>query len=82
MAAPIFSAIVNAAGKTIFRKKGRFISKQQFIRQSGRTPEVSTLAQRLQAEIGPPIGGGDWVSRVRQSAEKFIEFLADENELG
>ena len=82
MAAPLFSAIVDEAGKTILRKAGRFISKKAFELQSGRSTQVSTLAQRMHAEIGPPMGGGDWVSRTRQSAEKFTEFLADSNELG
>ena len=91
MAAPIFSSAVNKFGRTIFRKAGRFISEstfrqgtravaQQFRkRDTGRQPN---LAKLLMDTIGPPIGGGNWVSRVRQSASRFQELLGDNNELG
>ena len=83
MAVPIVTAIVNKLGRTIYRQAGRFISRSTFLRESGQVPRTATeISRRLMAEIGPPIGGGDWVSRVRQSADKFIEFLADENQLG
>ncbi len=96
MAGPIVTAIVNKVGRTIYRKAGRFISESQFVRESklitghragaGRfdkgTKSVSDIARRMTAEIGPPIGGGDWVSRVRGSTEKFTDFLADSNQLG
>lgn len=75
MASPIFTAIINQAGRTIYRGLGgRFISKKTF--------ERGSLAHRVMAEIGPPIGGGDWVSRVRQSSQRFIDIMADDNQLG
>jgi len=83
MAAPIVTAIVNKVGQTIYRQSGRFISRHTFLRESGRVPKTASgLARALLEEMGPPIGGGDWVSRVRKSAERFTEVLADENELG
>lgn len=101
MAVPLVTAVVNAAGRTIYRKAGRFISKQTFLRDSrriaaglkgagqfvsraahARSLSTAGVAQRLMQEIGSPIGGGDWVSRVRKSSEKFVDMLADNNQLG
>lgn len=101
MPTPLVTAAVNAAGKTIYRQAGRFISKNKFLRESRRIPagikgagqfvsraafarglEKSGIAQRLMDEIGAPIGGGDWVSRVRKSSDKFTDMLADNNQLG
>lgn len=57
---------------------GQFISRQAH----AQSLSTSGVAQRLMAEIGPPLGGGDWVSRVRKSAEKFVDLLGDANQLG
>ena len=83
MATPLVTAVVNKVGKTIYRQAGRFISRNTFLRESGRVPKTAAgIARRIMAEIGPPIGGGDWVSRVRKSTERFTDVLAEENELG
>ena len=101
MAAPIISAAVNAAGRQIFRKAGRFISKSTYLRELRRIPKglegagrfvsaakhargltKSGVAKLMKDIFGSPIGGGNWVSRVRESTEKFIELLGDENALG
>lgn len=57
---------------------GRFLSRADH----ARSLSVSEVAQRIHAEIGPPLGDANWVSRVRKSTEKFIDFLADENAIG
>lgn len=101
MAVALVTAVVNSVGRTIYRKAGRFISKNTFLRESRRIPaglkgagrfvsrarharalSSSGLAQRLMEEIGAPIGGGNWVSRVRKSTERFTDLLADDNTLG
>lgn len=101
MATPLVTAIVNKAGKTIYRQGGRFISKNKFLTESrriqkgvkgagqfmsrakhARSLDDRALAQRLLDEMGPPIGGGNWVARVRKSTEKFMDLLADDNQLG
>ena len=43
---------------------------------------IQQIADRLNNVFGPPIGGGNWVSRVRTSTEKFEDILADGNQLG
>ena len=94
------TAIVNAVGRTIFRKAGRFISRNTYLREIRRIPKgvegagrfiskiqhaggltQAGLAQQLQAMFGPPIGGGNWVSRVRKSTERFIDLAAEGNAL-
>lgn len=96
MATPLVTAVVNKLGKTIFRQGGKFISRSTFLREVRRGPGgrfVSAvkharsltkpgLAQHILDVLGPPIGGGDWVSRVRKSEERFIELLGDSNQLG
>lgn len=101
MAAAIVTAVVNAAGKTIYRQAGRFISKSKFLREIRRAGKgiatggqfvsraaharglsKSALAHQMMLEVGPPIGGGDWVSRVKKSTERFSDMLANDNSLG
>jgi len=101
MAIPIVQAIISKAGRTLYKKGSRFISKSDFLRESRRIPrgvkgagrflsrakharalDKAGIAQRLLEEIGAPIGGGDWVSRVRKSTERFTDLLADDNQLG
>lgn len=92
MAAPLVTAIANKAGRTIFRKAGKFISESQFKRESSilgtaaktvarfksaGSPAQINLAARLMNEIGPPIGGGTWESRVKKSTEHFIDILGE-----
>ena len=48
----------------------------------GERQQNKTLAQHVMDQVGPPIGGGNWVSRTRQSASRFEEMLGDNNELG
>lgn len=96
MATPLVTAIINKAGNTIYRKAGRFISKSTFDRESRRIPAgfkrggqllskftgaENSIARQMMAEFGPPLNGGNWVARVRMSAEKFTNMLADANEL-
>lgn len=95
MAAPIAGILskpfVNKLGRTIYRQGGRFISEGNyfkalrkpmgtFIKRSTITT-LRSIAQQMMQEIGPPIGGGNWVSRVRQSSEKFEEFLGDSSDI-
>ena len=44
--------------------------------------DSSSLAQQIMNQVGPPIGGGNWISRVRQSTERFTEMAGNDNELG
>ena len=91
MAAPIAAVLskpfVNKLGRTIYRQGGKFISQGDYFKalrapmgsfiQRGSKTTLQSIAQQMMAEIGPPIGGGNWVSRVRQSSDKFEEFLGD-----
>jgi len=98
MATALVSAVVNLAGKTIYRQAGRFISKAVYLREIRRATGIGGrfvsaaqhargltkggIADLLMNTVGPPIGGGDWVSRVRQSQSRFAELLGDNNQLG
>ena len=96
MPAPLVTAAVNSVGRTIFRKAGRFISKQDFLRESRRAAggqfvsklkharglSQTNLAELLQNKFGSPIDGGSWGAKIRKSAERFIDVAADANQLG
>lgn len=43
---------------------------------------TTSLAQQIMNQVGPPIGGGNWISRVRQSSERFIDMVGNDNDLG
>jgi hypothetical protein len=91
--AAIFTAIPNAVGRIIYREAGRFISKQKYQREKRRgrggkfrskSDVIAGLDDRgLESFLrnqfgGGPIGGGNWVTRVRQSSERFADVLADQ----
>ncbi len=93
MAAPILQAILSKTGRTLYKKGSSFISKKVFERESNRgsggrflarskDPGVSRLAAQMMEEVGPPIGGGDWSSRVRESTERFEHMMGNNNQLG
>ena len=94
MAGPLITALFSKKlGRTIYRQSGRFISRQTYrqrfvtggasLSQKGiRGMSPSDLARAVMNKIGPPIGGGNWVSRTRQSSERFIELVGENNELG
>lgn len=92
MAAPIFTAILNKAGRTVFRRAGKFITESDFAKGTrrgaagkfisrGQADKNSIIAQRLQQKFGPPLGGGNWVSRVRQSTERFTELSGGDDDM-
>ena len=51
MAAPLVTAIVNAAGRTIYRQAGRFISKSTYLREIRRIPKGVAGAGRFISKI-------------------------------
>jgi hypothetical protein len=94
MAAPI--ALITKAGRTLYKNaKGRFISKTTYAREIRRGPlgkfkskadfirglDSRGLENYLRGILGKPLGGGDWVSRVRRSSERFADILAEQNAL-
>ncbi len=93
MAAPILQAILSKTSRTLYKKGSSFISKKVFERESNRgsggrflarsqDPGVSRLAAQMLEEFNAPIDGGDWVSKVRESTERFEHMMGNNNQLG
>lgn len=96
MAGPLLTAIPNELGRIVYRKAGRFISQADFLKEKRRLPTgrfqsktdyIKGLGDRdLESYLrdafgGGPLGGGQWVARVKQSAERFANMLAGQNRL-
>lgn len=75
MAVPI---VTQVAGRVAYRLQGKFISRATYLREIRRSakgrfgsPTADTIAEVIRAQYGPPVGGGDWISRVQNSFDRF-----------
>jgi hypothetical protein len=93
MAAPILKRIVSSAGRILYFKNGRFVSKTTYNRERRRGEggrfgsAMSTQAESsskqierfLTAQLGRPQGGGSWAALTERYPERFADYLADMN---
>lgn len=85
----VLPSIAKVGGRTIYRYKGRFISRStyeslmrrspisgQFMSAAGAARERG-IEQYLRSQLGAPPSGKNWISIASKYAERFQDYLEE-----